>query len=137
MKKSIDILIQHKRQLYYEGKMIYAHNKEVNDEVLLVQLLYIGFIEDIKELDLSKGYIYGIQFYKWTNSNKYLTSKLWDKSYSVYIHNDLSMPDIVNVFRVIGYKLKHIHYSNENCSCYQLIPHQSRLKKESQYKLFL
>lgn len=116
--------------------MIYAHKEEVNDEVLLIQLLYKEFLEEIKELDLSKDYMHGVQFYKYNSSHQYLTSKLWEKSYSVYIHNDLDMPEIINVFRILGYKLKHISHSNENCSCYYLIPHQRRIKKESQYELF-
>lgn len=130
------VLLQHKRQLYYEGHMIYAAKDEASDEALLVQLLYKEFIEEIKELDLSKNYMFGVQFYKYNSSHKYLTSKLWDKTYSVYIHPDLSMPDIINVFRILGYKLKKVFNKNEYCSSYQLLPHQSRVKKESQFKLF-
>jgi hypothetical protein len=116
--------------------MIYAANKEVTDDELLVQLLYKEFLEEIKELDLSKDYLYGIQFYKYDYNQKYHTSKIWDKKYSIYIHSDLDMMNITNIFRVIGYKLKKMPHKNEHCSSYELIPTQKKLKKDSQLKLF-
>lgn len=133
-----EVIIKNQRLLYYEGKVIYDAKVEVVDEVLLVQLLYLRFMDDIRMIDLNRVDLYGIQFYRFDGSHRYCISKVWDKRYEIYIFPDLGFEDIKRIYSRIGYRIKRSrnYDNNKSCSIYELQPTKWRLKRESQINLF-
>lgn len=111
------------KQLIFDNIPLITLTKQVTDELLLIELLYLKFKDRIKLIDLEKKNVYGIQFYRFDWSERMKTTKIWTNKYEVHIFSELGFFEIKELFRLIGYKLSQTE--------------KDRLESINSYKLFL